>query len=194
MVSEFNGIYRLCLLLFSCLFQQTRRCLFLRIGLGVTDRDLFMREALALAETARQLDEVPVGAIIVQGSLRMGQGYNQNISQNDPTAHAEIVALRDACLYADNYRLPGTTLYVSLEPCLMCFMALVQARVSHIVFGAGDPKGGFTNFFNDVAYAKLNHRPEVTGGILAEDCSALVSGFFQEKRVRGKRKWMRETT
>lgn len=154
----------------------------------------WMTEALALAENARAQDEVPVGALVMQGALRLGQGYNQNIREKDPTAHAEVVALRDACLYADNYRLPDATIYVTLEPCLMCYMAIVQARLNTLVFGASDPKGGFRQFLDQDALAKLNHQPRIISGIMAEEASALISNFFREKRARGKRKWLKETS
>lgn len=157
------------------------------------DHELMMREALRLAEQARGIDEVPVGAILIQGGLRLGQGHNQNILQNDPTAHAEIVALRDACSYADNYRLPEATIYVNLEPCLMCYMALVQARVETLVFGAEDPKGGFSRFLSEQALARMNHRPKVIGGVLGDEASAMIREFFRAKRQRGKRNWLRET-
>lgn len=158
------------------------------------DHEIVMREVLRLAESARAQDEVPVGALVMQGSLRLGQGFNRNIREKDPTAHAEIVALRDACLYADNYRLPSATLYVNLEPCLMCFMAIVQARIATVVYGASDPKGGFTQFLKKEDFEKLNHRPRIIGGILGEEASQMIKGFFREKRERGKRQWLKETT
>jgi len=157
------------------------------------EHEPMMREALRLAEQARGIDEVPVGAIVVQGELRLGQGHNQNILQSDPTAHAEIVALRDACGYADNYRLPEATIYVSLEPCLMCYMALVQARVACLVYGASDPKGGFSRFVTAETRALMNHQPKIVAGVLAEEASGMIRDFFKAKRQRGKRDWLKDS-
>ncbi len=152
-----------------------------------------MREALRLAEIAANQDEVPVGARVLRGELLLGEGYNQNIQAMDPTAHAEISALRDACRYFGNYRLQEATLYVTLEPCLMCFSALVHARVQTLVYGASDPKAGFSQFLDEHALQRLNHRVEIVPHVLAEEASAQIRRFFEAKRKRGKRKWMRQS-
>ncbi|MDJ0841151.1 MAG: tRNA adenosine(34) deaminase TadA [Acidobacteriota bacterium] len=156
------------------------------------DHESLMREALRLAEIAAGADEVPVGAVIVKDGLLLGQGYNQNITARDPTAHAEIMALREGCDYYDNYRLTGSTLYVTLEPCLMCFTALVHARVQTLVYGAPDLKAGFSLFLDEAARAGLNHQLEIISGVLEAECVETIQAFFREKRQRGKRKWMRE--
>ena len=143
-----------------------------------------MRQALELAQQAYDLDEVPVGAVLTGSSheLIVG-GHNQPISANDPTAHAEIVVIRKAARQLQNYRLPGTTLYVTLEPCAMCVGALVQARVTRIVFGALEPKSGAIQsahqFFESPG---LNHYPQVSGGVLETECSTLMQKFFRQKR------------
>jgi len=152
-----------------------------------------MRRALQLAENACTEDEIPVGAIIMSGEALLGEGFNRNIGQHDPTAHAEIIALRQACTYMKNHRIPGADIYVTLEPCPMCFHALVQARVKRIIIGARDPKGGFSRFFGEEHLKLINHRPELIFGILDEPCSDIISQFFKEKRSRGKRKWMRNS-
>ncbi len=151
-----------------------------------------MRLALNLAESAKGADEVPVGAVIYRQQLMLGQGHNQSIFSNDPTAHAEIIALREACDFSGNYRLTGeSTLYVTLEPCPMCFYAMVHARVKTLVYGAADPKTGYTRFFGEEQLAQFNHRIEIVQGVLAEESAALIRTFFREKRERGKRKWLR---
>lgn len=152
------------------------------------DVDLrWMREALALAESARDaLGEVPVGALLVdaQGQC-IGRGMNRTISDHDPTAHAEIVALRAAGQAAANYRLPGSTLYVTLEPCAMCAMALVHARVARVVYAADDPKtGAVHSVFELLQSERHNHRIEVTAGVLADDCGSLLREFFRARRGR----------
>lgn len=151
-----------------------------------------MQLALSLAESARGADEVPVGAVIYRDQLMLGQGHNQSIFSNDPTAHAEVIALREACEFSGNYRLTGeSTLYVTLEPCPMCFYAMIHARVKTLVYGAADPKTGYTRFFGEEQLALFNHHIEVIPGVLAEESGALIRDFFREKRERGKRKWMR---
>ena len=155
------------------------------------DHEAYMREAMRLAELAAAQDEVPVGALIMRESLRMGEGYNRNIESSDPTAHAEVVALREACGYESNYRLNDATLYVTLEPCLMCFTAMIHARVGRLVYGAGDPKTGFSRFLDEDALGKFNHRMEIVPGVLETECSDQIRTFFKEKRERGKRKWMK---
>lgn len=143
-----------------------------------------MRQALKQARYAERCDEVPVGAVLVSKSGELiACGHNQPITTLDPTAHAEIVVIREAAKGLQNYRLPGTTLYVTLEPCAMCVGALVQARVSRIVFGALEPKTGAIQsahrFFES---AQFNHYPQILGGVLDTECSDLISKFFQLKR------------
>jgi len=142
-----------------------------------------MREALQLAQAAALAGEVPVGALVVQGERVIGRGSNRPISGCDPTAHAEVVALRDAAKHLGDYRLGGTTLYVTLEPCIMCAAALVHARVDRVVFGAWDPKaGGAGSIANVFNIRELNHRVDVFGGVLAAECGALLSDFFRARR------------
>jgi len=148
----------------------------------LTDKQ-FMQRALELARKAESHDEVPVGAVIVLNDKIVGEGYNQPITSNDPTAHAEIVALRAAAKALDNYRLIDTTMYVTLEPCSMCAGALVHARVKRIVIGAKDPRTGAAgSVFNILNSEKLNHQLEVEQGLLEEECGALLSNFFRNKR------------
>lgn len=148
-----------------------------------TDTD-FMREALALAARAESQDEVPVGALIVRDGVVVGEGWNQPITLRDPTAHAEVLALRDAARRLDDYRLGGTTLYVTLEPCPMCAAALVHARVARLVFGAWDPRQGAAgSAFNLVTAKGLNHAVDSFGGVLADECVALLKGFFEKRRA-----------
>lgn len=144
----------------------------------------FMRRALALARAAAARGEVPVGALLVRGDQVLGEGANCPIGTHDPTAHAEIQALRAAGAEVGDYRLAGTTLYVTLEPCIMCAAALVHARVSRVVFGAWDPKAGAAGSLTDVFnIAGLNHRVDVFGGVLAEECGTLLSDFFRQRRT-----------
>jgi len=144
----------------------------------------FMRRALSLAEKAALSGEVPVGAVLVSAEGKiLAEAFNRPISLCDPTAHAEIIALREGARQLKNYRLLGTTLYVTLEPCPMCAGALVYARVRRLVFGAFDPKAGACgSVYNIVNDERLNHRLEVTGGVLAEEAVALLKNFFKEKR------------
>jgi tRNA(adenine34) deaminase len=143
----------------------------------------FMRAALGQAEVAGAAGEVPVGAVVVLAGEIVGAGYNQPISAHDPSAHAEIMALRDAARRLGNYRLPGSTLYVTLEPCAMCSGAIMHARVARVVFGARDPKtGAVGSVVNLFAEDRLNHHAQVVGGVLAEECGALLSGFFASRR------------
>ncbi|MBL8489296.1 MAG: tRNA adenosine(34) deaminase TadA [Rhodocyclaceae bacterium] len=145
----------------------------------------FMREALALAREAAAADEVPVGAVLVLDGDIVGRGFNQPIRRADPTAHAEIMALRNAAGRLGNYRLPGSILYVTLEPCVMCTGAIMHARVGRVVFGARDPKTGAAGSVVDLyAEQRLNHHAEIVGGVLAEECGALLSGFFAARRGR----------
>jgi tRNA(adenine34) deaminase len=145
----------------------------------------FMRRALAEAHRAREAGEVPVGAVVVAGGLVVGKGFNRPIGAQDPTAHAEIVALGAAGQALGNYRLSGTTLYVTVEPCLMCVGAIVHARVGTVVYGVPDPKGGAVRSLLDVNALPLNHRFEVVEGVLAEECRELLQEFFREKRGSG---------
>ena len=143
----------------------------------------FMQRALELADAAALMGEVPVGAVVVHDELVIAMGYNQPISAKDPTAHAEIVALRQAAQLLDNYRLDDTTLYVTLEPCPMCAAALVHARVRRVVFGAWDPKAGGAGSIVDIfSLPQLNHRVDVFGGVLMEECGARLTKFFQARR------------
>ncbi len=143
----------------------------------------FMRLALELAERAKAAGEVPVGAVVVRDGEVIARGYNQPIGLHDPTAHAEIAALRAAADALGNYRLPGCTLYVTLEPCVMCAGAMMHARLSRVVFGASDPKtGACGSVLNLFAEQKLNHHTEVTGGVLAGECGTMLSAFFAERR------------
>lgn len=149
---------------------------------GVDDAH-FMRLALDLARQAEAAGEVPVGAVVVQGGSVVGCGYNRPISSRDPTAHAEIEALRAAAGALGNYRLPGCTLYVTLEPCPMCAGAMVHARIARLVFGASDPRAGAAGtVFNIVQARELNHRVEVSGGVLAAESCALLQEFFRRRR------------
>jgi tRNA(adenine34) deaminase len=147
--------------------------------------DNFMREALSLAREAATADEVPVGAVVVMDGEIIGRGFNQPIGRHDPTAHAEVMALRDAAARVGNYRLPGSTLYVTLEPCVMCSGAIMHARVGRVVFGATDPKTGAAGSVVDLfAEARLNHHADIVGGVLAEECGALLSSFFAARRAK----------
>jgi len=142
-----------------------------------------MREALALASAAAALGEVPVGAVLVKDGEVIGRGANRPISSADPTAHAEVVALREAAARLGNYRLTGCELYVTLEPCAMCVGAMLHARLARVVFGARDPKTGACGSVVDLpAVGALNHHARFEGGVLAEECSALLRRFFAERR------------
>jgi tRNA(adenine34) deaminase len=145
----------------------------------------FMRRALALAARAEAQGEVPVGALVVRGGDVIGEGWNQPITLRDPTAHAEILALRAAASAVQDYRLGGMTLYVTLEPCPMCAAALVHARIARLVFGAWDPRQGAAgSAFNLVTAKGLNHAVDTFGGVLADECGALLKGFFERRRLR----------
>ncbi|MDP1525313.1 MAG: tRNA adenosine(34) deaminase TadA [Rhodocyclaceae bacterium] len=150
----------------------------------MTDED-FMGIALDLAREAATLGEVPVGAVVVRDGEIVGRGCNQPIGRHDPTAHAEVMALRDAAQRLGNYRMPGCTLYVTLEPCAMCIGAIFHARIGRVVFGARDPKTGAAGSVIDLFdVEKLNHHAEVVGGVRAEECGALLSGFFAARRQK----------
>jgi tRNA(adenine34) deaminase len=144
----------------------------------------WMRLALALAHRAAEEDEVPVGAILVLDGEIIGEGWNRPIGAHDATAHAEIQALRDACRRAGNYRLPGTTLYVTLEPCVMCAGAIIHARVGQVIYGAPDPKAGACGsvFHLLPSDGRFNHRTECRGGVLAEHCGEALRAFFRARR------------
>ncbi len=149
-------------------------------------RDLiYMRQALDQAHNAWALGEVPVGAVVVHENRVIATGFNQPIGTHDPTAHAEIMALRAAASILGNYRLPACELYVTLEPCAMCAGAMMHARLSRVVYGATDPKtgtcGSIVNLFGE---EKLNHHTELVGGVLAEDCGQMLKEFFAERRAR----------
>jgi len=147
------------------------------------DDERFMREALTLAHMAQDDGEVPVGAVVVQAGKVIASGRNEPIGRCDPSAHAEIQALRAAGAILGNYRLTGCVLYVTLEPCVMCTGAMVHARIARLVYGAPDPRVGAAGSVFDLARApQLNHRMEVTSGVLAEDSRALLQGFFRERR------------
>lgn len=151
--------------------------------------EAYMRRAIALAGQGEQLGEVPVGAVIVVGDEIIGEGFNQPISSHDPTAHAEVVALRMAAEKIQNYRLVGSTIYVTLEPCTMCVGALIHARIGRLVFGTTEPKAGAV-----VSQAQLldasyfNHRMAVQGGVLAEACQHQLSDFFRRRREQHKQR------
>jgi tRNA(adenine34) deaminase len=149
-----------------------------------SERDHFwMRHALDLAQQAEMLAEVPVGAVLVFEDNMIGEGFNRPISHCDPTAHAEIVALRAAAQKINNYRILGSTLYVTLEPCIMCLGAIVHARVQRVVFGADDIRSGaIKSAFQIMDANKLNHRVNCVGGLLAEECGGLLSRFFRSRR------------
>jgi tRNA(adenine34) deaminase len=152
----------------------------------MTDDEKFMRLALAQARKAEGGEEVPVGAVIVSAGRVVGRGYNRPIGLSDPTAHAEIAAIRMASRRRKNYRLTGCDLYVTLEPCAMCLGAAVQARLGKIVYGAPDPKGGAVRSVMRFPFDRLNHRPEVKGGLLAEECGLVLKGFFKARRKKHK--------
>jgi tRNA(adenine34) deaminase len=148
----------------------------------MSDED-FMRTALELAEQASQAGEVPVGAIVVKDGVVIGGGFNAPIGRHDPSAHAEMQALRSAAAGLGNYRLNGCTLYVTLEPCVMCSGAIMHSRVARVVYGAADPKTGACGSVVDLfAESRLNHHTRVEGGVLAEDCGQLLTRFFRERR------------
>ena len=145
----------------------------------------FMRQAIELARKGRESNEVPVGAVVTFKGEIIGKGFNQCIQNHNPTAHAEIIAIRAAAKHVGNYRLNECNLYVTLEPCLMCFGALVHARISKLIYGADDIKTGALQYNKDqINSTKLNHKFEITSGILKEECAELLSSFFKEKRLK----------
>ncbi len=147
--------------------------------------EFYMREAMSLARSAECLGEVPVGAVVVRDGVIVGRGFNSPIGESDPTAHAEIAALRDAARNLANYRLPGCELFVTLEPCAMCAGAILHSRIARVIYGARDLKTGVHgSVVNLFAVERLNHHTEVVGGVLAEECGQLLSGFFAMRRVK----------
>ncbi|KAA6184461.1 tRNA adenosine(34) deaminase TadA [Thiohalocapsa marina] len=153
--------------------------------MGVSERDArWMRQALHMAERAAAEGEVPVGAVVVLDDGLIGQGYNRPIAAHDPTAHAEIQALRDAGQRVGNYRLPRAELYVTLEPCPMCASAIVHARIARVVYGTDDPKGGACGSVFDLLPSdhRFNHRTACEGGVLADECADLLRAFFRARR------------
>ena len=148
------------------------------------DADLpFMQRALVLAAAAAARGEVPVGAVLVRDGIILGEGSNQPISRCDPTAHAEIVALRAAAAREGNYRLPGSTLYVTIEPCTMCVGAMIHARIGRLVYGAAEPRAGVVHSQLQLPDAGFyNHRIQVEGGVLADECAAIMREFFRRRR------------
>lgn len=142
----------------------------------------FMQHALMLAQQAGNREEVPVGALIVANNEIIAEGYNQPISQCDPTAHAEIIALRAAGQYQQNYRLPETTLYVTLEPCIMCAGAIIHARIKRLIFGAPEPKSGACGSTIDIFQQNVNHRVDCQGGLCANESTQLLRSFFAARR------------
>jgi len=147
-----------------------------------TDQE-WMHEAIKLAKHATSQQEVPVGAILVREDKLIGEGWNQPISKNDPSAHAEIIALRDAAANVKNYRLLHTTMYVTLEPCLMCVGAMLHARIERLVFGAHDPKtGAVETVFKLLENEQHNHQIHAVGGVLGSECGALLKDFFSQRR------------
>lgn len=152
----------------------------------ITEQDkYFMRLALEEAELAYKQDEVPIGAIAVtKEGVIAGRGFNNPIKSNDPTSHAEIIALREAATYLKNYRLPGVTLFVTLEPCIMCYGAIVQARIEKLVFGAYDKRSGITSKLGLIKSINLNHYVDIKGGVLEKQCANLLTTFFEGKRKK----------
>jgi tRNA(adenine34) deaminase len=152
----------------------------------MTDAD-YMRHALKLASQAQDAGEVPVGAVVVQDGVIIGRGFNAPISRHDPSAHAEMMALRDAAQNIGNYRLVGCELFVTLEPCLMCVGAMFHARIGRVMFGAHDPKTGAAgSVFNLFAETRLNHHARIHGGVLADECGLMLSNFFALRRAQQK--------
>lgn len=155
------------------------------MGLRVTAHEQFMRSALEEANKAAELGEVPVGAVVVLGGEIIARGCNRNLLDRDPSAHAEIVALRGAGMAVGNHRVLDCDLYVTIEPCAMCAGALVQARLKRLIYGAADPKAGAVSSVLQVLnHPALNHQMEVVPGVLADECAALLQGFFRSRRAK----------
>jgi tRNA(adenine34) deaminase len=152
--------------------------------MDTTTDERWMREAIAAAEEARRAGEVPVGALVVREERVIGRAGNRTLRDQDPTAHAESLAIREAARALGSWRLDGCTLYVTLEPCAMCAGAIVLARVPRVVFGAWDEKAGMAGSVGDLLrHPRLNHRPEVRGGLLGDECGAVLREFFQSRRA-----------
>ena len=152
--------------------------------MNLPDHQYWMNIALEQAKKAASEDEVPVGAVLVHENREICRGHNQPIQGNDPSAHAEMIVLRNAGMQLQNYRLPQLALYVTLEPCLMCAGAILNSRISHVYYGASDPKTGVAgSVINVFENSKLNHHCQIEGGILAHDCAAILKEFFQHKRT-----------
>ena len=148
------------------------------------DNNFWMSKALEQAQKAMKNNEVPVGAIIVLNNNIIGYGYNQPISKKDPTSHAEIEAIRESSKKLNNYRLTGASIYVTLEPCAMCYGAIVHSRISNIFFGANDRKSGVCGSCENLSEKNyFNHKPLITGGIMAKECSKILTDFFKTKRL-----------
>lgn len=154
------------------------------LGQGQDEDDAaWMKIALNHARTAAELGEVPVGAVVVKDGQIIGQGHNRNLLDNDPTAHAEMVALREAAARVGNHRLAGAQLFATIEPCAMCAGAMIHARLARLVYGASDPKAGAAGSVLEVInHPRLNHRMEITSGVLADQCSEVLREFFRSKR------------
>lgn len=148
----------------------------------ITTHESFMREALSEAERAAENNEVPVGAVVVSDSIILSRAHNGAISLHDPTAHAEILAIREACRIKDNYRIPDCDLYVTLEPCVMCLGAILQARIRRLIFGAQDPKSGAVESILTFPLDQMNHPLKIESGILADECGKILKDFFASKR------------
>ncbi len=146
--------------------------------------ELYMKEALDLAKEAEELDEVPVGALIVHDGKIIAKAYNRRQTDKCATAHAELLAIEEACRTLGGWRLPGTTMYVTLEPCAMCAGAIVNARLEKVVYGASDIRFGALGSLLNLAELPLNHKPEVTGGVMEEECRTVLSEYFKRKRKR----------
>jgi len=148
----------------------------------ITTDESFMREALLEAKRAAENNEVPVGAVVVSDNKILSRSHNGTISLNDPTAHAEILAVREACRIKENYRIPGCDLYVTLEPCVMCLGAILQARIRRLIFGAYDPKTGAVESIMKFPFDRMNHSVEIEAGILSDECGKILKDFFAERR------------
>ena len=149
------------------------------------DEEFFMRAALELARQAEAAGEVPVGAVVVKDGVIIGRGFNSPISRSDPSAHAEMLALREAAKHLGNYRLVDCQLFVTLEPCLMCAGAMMHARIARLVYGASDPKtGACGSVVNTFAEPRLNHHTALSGGVLAKECGQMLSNFFSARRAQ----------
>jgi tRNA(adenine34) deaminase len=166
----------------SCKFGTTEVKSSAEIEVDMDRDEHFMLEALSEAQKAMQAGEVPVGAVLVDGEEIIARGHNKPLSTVDPTAHAEIVAIRKACRKKKNYRLSGCNLYVTLEPCAMCLGAAVQSRLQRIIYGALDPKGGAVESVMVFPFSKMNHKIQIKGGVLAAECGKILKSFFEKRR------------